>query len=250
MRIHVIVGCREFLRPNLLNLESAEGLIPQEVRVARACWLSQGSGDQYHDFLQDEPGDTRTAVMAQALLEGFGSRFEPLLVLPELLDENAVPADQDRRSQRTVLAELLDSGHFDRLVLYGLALSSRLDPDRCWAAPAAIDTPSVAKNIDHMRAEFAERMAPDSVATQIIELECELPCYTELANNALCNRFAHALELQMLDDGWSSDSVVLKQAILRILDDWNSRGMYVRLPLKQEDFDRFTDLLYRQLRRT
>ena len=114
----------------------------------RAYWLARNCGDSYHDFLQDEPGDRRTAVMAEAINDGFGTRFEPLVVLSEMLGKDGQDDHTDQRSQYSVVTEMLSSGYFDQLRLYGLALPAAADPEGAWAESALILTPDVAEDIE------------------------------------------------------------------------------------------------------
>ena len=89
MQLHVLAGCHALLRPAFLDGTQSAGLIGERVRAATAFWLSSRCGRYYHDFLRDSPQDLRVKVFATSLMENFGSRFEPLVVLPEFLEETA-----------------------------------------------------------------------------------------------------------------------------------------------------------------
>lgn len=252
MRIHVLAGCRDLLQPEILAPEVVANLIGPNVRVAKAYWLSQRCGDRYHDFLQDKLGDRRTDVMAQALKDGFGTRFEPMLVLADLLDESepdnqrAAP-DSDRRSQHEVLSEVLSSGHVRRLQLHGLALLSKADPEGSWAVPAGIIVDTVRERVERLRAVVADHLETDAVTTRVHEVSPDLSVFATLYNNALCNLFARRLESRMTENGWVVDFEALAKAISRILSDWSGKGVYLGLTLGQDHLEGMTDLLFKRL---
>jgi hypothetical protein len=231
----------------MLIPEVVAGLIGPDVRVAKAYWLARNVGDEYHDFLQEEPDDRRTVVMAEAMKDGFGTRFEPLLVLPELLDEDDSRDHPERRSQRAVLSEILACGYFEHVSLYGVALSPKSDPQGVWAEPAEIVTPVVAERIENLRAVFTAEIDPGSIATQVIEVSPDLPDFNVLFNNALCNSFASYLQPRMLDAGFAPDVGALAGAICGIVTEWNDRGMFVSWPLSKDHFNGLADTLYNSL---
>ena len=130
MHLHVLTGCRDLLKPDILTPEATADLIGPDVRLPHAYWISPKSGNRYHDYLQEKSGDRRTAVMAEALKDDFGSRFAPLLVLADLLDDKTHDDQREshdgavnRRSQLTVLSEILACGQVRKLELHALALS-------------------------------------------------------------------------------------------------------------------------------
>jgi len=251
-----LAGSRDLFKPELLAPEIVADLIGPRVRLPQAYWISPTCGDRYHDFLQDEPGDRRTAVMAEALRDEFGTRFEPLLVLADLLDET-MHDDQraspdtafDRRSQLTVLGEILACGHVRDLHLHGLALPSKADPDGSWAVPAGILPGAVRNRIERLRAAVAAHMESDAVEAHVMEVTPDLPAFNTLYNNAICAQFAYRLEPRLLELGWSSDSEELALAISEILSDWNAKGIFLGLPLLPAHLDRMTELLYKNLLR-
>jgi len=256
VRIHVLAGCRDLLKPEILAPEVVADLIGPNVRVANAYWISPRCGDRYHAFLQDEPGDRRIAVMAQALKDGFETRFEPMLILADLLDEGKPDNERgspggppDGRSQREVLSEILDTGHVRRLQLHGLALPSKADPDGSWAVPAGIDQSSVRERIERLRAVVADHLETDAVTTRVLEVNPDHSVFGSFYNNALCNQFARRLEPRMLEHGWAPDFEALAGAISSILSDWNGKGMYVGLPLREDHLESMTDLLFKRLLR-
>lgn len=254
MRLHVLTGCRELLQPEFLPSETAASLIGPAVRVATAYWISPGYGNKYHGFLQDEPGDCRTQAMALSLKDEFGARFEPLLILTELLDE--IDADEQRelpaataarRSQLTVLSEILACGHIRQLRLYGLALPAKADPDGYWAVPAGIVPGMVRDRIERLRTSTAINIVPEGVETRVIEATTDLSIFSVLYNNSLCNHLALRLAPRLSEHGWTCDLETLAGAIFKILANWNKKGIFLTLPLHADHLDAMTDLVCKRL---
>lgn len=252
MRLHVLAGCRELLQPEFLSPEIAADLIGPRVRVATASWVFPQSGNYYHTFLQDHPEDCRTKVMALALKDEFGTRYEPLLVLPELLDE-VKPDEQrallattiDRRSQLAVLSEILACGHVRQLQLYGLALPAKADPDGSWAVPAGIVPDAVHNRIERLAS--AVDIGPDAVETRVIEAAQDLSAFTTLYNNSLCNHLVRRLAPRFHERGWTCDVETLAGAVSRILAAWNRKGIFLTLPLRSDHLDAMTALVYEKV---
>ena len=256
MRIHVLAGCRDLLQPEILPPEMAADLIGPGVMLAQAGWIFPECGDRYHDFLQEKPGDRRVAVMAEALKDGFGTRFEPLLVLADLLDEmqhdsQRPPATtvEDRRTQYEVLAEILASGHVRQLQLHGIALPAKADPDGSWAVPAGIVPGTVRDRIERLRSAVTADTELDAVETRVVEVIPDFPVFNTTYNNALSSQFARRLQPRLIEHGWTLDTEALASAIIGILLDWNSKGMFAGLPLCASHFDGMVDLLYERLLR-
>lgn len=254
MHLHVLAGSRDLLKPAILSPETTAELIGPEVRLPHAYWISPRCGDRYHDYLQDKPGDRRTVVMAEALKDDFGSRFEPLLVLADLLDnsmhdDRREPRDtaDDYRSQLTVLSEILACGHVRRLELHGLALSSKVDPDGFWTVPAGIVPSAVRERIEGLRSAVSDYIDSDVIATHVTEVTPDLSLFNTLYNNALCNQFARRLEPGLRDRGWSADTVALAGAISGILSDLNGSGLYLGLSLSKDHLEGIATLVYKRL---
>lgn len=250
----MLTGCRELLQPEFLPHEVTGDVIGPTVQVAKAYWISPGLGNKYHCFLQDEPGDRRTQAMALSLMEEFGTRIEPLLVLPELLDE--VDADEvrkppateaQRRSQRTVLSEILAFGNFRQLRLYGLALPTKADPEECWAVPAGIVPGTVRDRIEKLRTLCAIDMKPESIQAQVIEATPELPIFSTLYNNSLCNNLVLRLVPRLSEQGWTCEPETFACALFKILSNWNRKGIYPTLPLHAHHLDAITEFVYKRL---
>lgn len=248
MRLHVLAGCRELLLPEFLVPELATDLIGPQVRLATASWLSPKFGTRYHSFLQVERGDSRTKVMALALKDEFGTRFEPLLILPDLLNEidskqRNFPAT-DMRSQLNVLSELCSHGHLRQLRIYGLSLPVRADPDESWASPSLLLTPSVHGRMDQLGAAITADTGLDSLETDVIEVTSNLPAFATVYRNAISGQIAQRMMARLREQGWSADIETLAAAIAAIFADWQNSGISPALPLRAEHFNSMTEVVY------
>jgi hypothetical protein len=224
------------------------------VQTATTAWLSPDRGSDYHAVLQDEPGDRRTEIMALALRDGFGSRFEPLLILPDLLNEveargeRSVPAvAATRRSQLTVLSEIWTHGHLSQLRLYGLALPASADPEGSWAVPTGIVTSALHDRIERLRTFIVADAGPDAVETEVVEATPDLPVFGTLYDNSVCNQIVLRLVRRLREQGWSSDVEILSRTIGTILATWNKRGISPILPLRADDLDAMTRVVHAKL---
>jgi hypothetical protein len=254
MQLHVLAGCHELLRPAILTPEEAASLIGPHVKTATASWLSPRYGSHYHTFLQDEPGDFRTKVMAAALRDEFGTRFEPLLLLPDLLDEidltkraTSPSEDTNRRSQATTLLEIWSYGHFDRLRIYSLAVPVKADPDGCWAVTTGIATGPVRDRMENLRNTIATSIATDAIETRTLEATPDLSVFATLYNNSLGNHFALQLAPRLRQHGLTSDLETMPNAIVSILVDWSKKGISPSLSLRSRELDAMATAIYEKL---
>lgn len=248
MRLHVLAGCRELLLPELLAPELATDLIGPQVRLATAFWLSPKCGTHYHSFLQVEPGDSRTKVMALALKDEFGTRFEPLLILPDLLNEidsqeRFLPA-ADTRSQLNVLAEICSHGQLRQLRLYGLALPVRADPDGSWASPSGFLTPAVRERMDRLGVVVTAETRPDWLEFEVIEVTSDLPAFATVYRNAISSQITQRMMARLREQGWTADIATLASTIAAILADWEKSGISPALPLGADHFNAMTEIVY------
>ena len=250
MHLHVLTGYPEFLRPAILPREEIGGLIGEDIRAVTAYWLTPKCGDQYHDFLQEEPDDIRTTVIADAMRDDFGARFEPLLVLTDLLTDDASSNGDDRRSQMSVLSEILGSDHFDQVTLYGFAFPEDADPDGCWAAQLEVSSGQAGKRLERICAALTEAPGPESITYQIREVLPEMNGFSTLYNNAVSNALTRRLESQFEAAGWQTANDELTNAVFGLLAQWNDSGLYVGQPLSKDHFGSLADTLYGQLLRT
>jgi hypothetical protein len=254
MRLNVLAGSRDLLRPEILDSEVVGDLVGPCIKTVTAYWIWPEYGDHYHDFLQHKPGDSRNAVMAAAIRDGFGSRYQPLLVLADLLSECALGARvegedtaADRCSQLAVISEILGSGYVRNLCLHGVSLPPDSDPDGCWAMPAGIVTETVREQMKELQAELSNHVEADAITTDVIEVTPELPAFRSLYDNALCNQFARRLEPRLRERGWAPDTDSVAGALSAIVDAWNEQGMSLGLPFRQHHFESMTELLFKSL---
>lgn len=255
MRMHVLTGCSELLQPRILTAEEAQSLIGPRVRTASASWLGACTEGTYHAALQEQPGDNRTSVMAQALNEEFGGRFEPLLVLPKLLDEAEsggngsppTPPAAGKRSQVTVLCEIGTHGHPGEIRLYGLGLPDDVDPEQSWAVPAGIVASKVHARIDKLSGNGIAQAATGAVDVRVIEATPDLPAFPILYTNAICNQLAQRLLPRFHALGWAADEGVLSKAIAVVVKDWDKKGLAPGLSLRAGDLDAMADLVFKKL---
>ena len=142
LRLHVLAGCRDLLRPTPLSGEALAELLGPNLGIATAYWLSPRCGQFYHDFLFDQPEDTRVAVFAAALCDNFGNRAAPLVILPELLAAadgpgvaTAEATGPARRGMIEVVSEIWHRIPAEALVLHAVALPEGTgNGDGDWAA--------------------------------------------------------------------------------------------------------------------
>lgn len=254
MRLHVLAGCRDLLYPDILSPEAVADLISPGVMAARAYWLSPNAGDRYHTFLQDNAGDRRVSVLAEALYDGFGTRNEPLLVLADLLDESRHYDEPDspevaegRRTQRAVVAEILEAGHVQELCIYGVALPSKSDPDDAWAVPAGLVPGIVRERIESLREGLGGDFDADAIVTRVIETTPDIPLFNKLLNNGVSNQLARHLQPRLREHGWETDLPALAQAVSDVLTTLNSRGLYAAVPLRPAHFAEMAELVLKRL---
>ncbi len=254
MQLYVLAGSRDLLRPEIVAPEVVSRLVGPSIKAVPAYWLWPESGDHYHDFLQDNPADNRNAVIAEAMKDGFGSRFQPLLVLADLLDECVAGAPvendntaADRRTQLGVVSEILGSGHVRSLHLYGVSLPPDTDPDGCWAVPAGIITDSVRRQVEELRGELSSYLNEDAITTDVIAMTPELPAFRTVYNNAHCNQFARRLEARLREQGWAPNNDGVAAAISAILAAWDEQGMSLGLSLRRDHVEGMAELLFQNL---
>lgn len=247
MQIHVLTGYSEFLRPEIIAPDEFESILGSKIRAVSAYWLSRGSGDQYHDFLQEHPGDRRTAVIADAIHDGFGARFEPLLILDGLLADRPAVDEAEKRSQELVMAEILASGHFDRISLYALAFPEDVDPEGCLADHLESTSAEALERLDRVCATLSESVGPVSTSNQIVEVGPGMQCFDHLYNNVVSNALARSLEKRLRDVGWRADNKALAKTVFSFLSNWNDSGLYVEQPLGLANFQSMADILYGRL---
>ena len=252
MRLHILAGCRELLRPEILEPELAASLIGPQVRIATAFWLSPKCGQRYHGFLQDEPGDRRTKVMASALRDEFGDRFEPLLVLPDLLDEfeskrsTSSLKSATTRSQQTVLSEILTYGNVGQVRLYGLALPAEAGSEDSWENPGGLVTDKVRQRIGRLCTNIVAQTGAEDVDTEVIEASPDSSVFETLYRNAICNQIALRLTSRLHEQGWNSDVETLAAAISDTFSNWQKKGVVPHSPMHGKKLDAMTEIIHKK----
>jgi hypothetical protein len=252
MIVHVLSGCRRLLAPERLEPEAAISLIGPGIRIPSGGWISRAANDHYHSYLQDERHDRRTEVMAIALREEFGTRNEPLLILPGLLDEIAAddlestqPGAGSRRTQWHVLSEILESGYVDQMRLYGVAIPAKADPDGVWAVPAGMVPGTVRSRIEQLRESLEGTLA--NVETRVIEATPDLETFETLYSNALSNALSERLAPKLEQHGWRVDPTALPGVVSRILIERRISGLSPSLPLTTATIDEIGALIEKTL---
>ena len=202
MRLHVLAGSAELLRPAVLGQDLAARLFGPDVRLAAAGWaagwLERNSDDPYHDFLRDGPGDRRVEIFARALRQDFGARFAPLIVLPDLLSEAPALAaaegtgPDERLSGLAVLERLWAHGGSDAIRLTAIALPAT-GPEGVWDDAGTVLAPGAAVALEALRTACMARGLPaHAVETQVIEMGPERGVLAVPWRNALAGRLAAA----------------------------------------------------------
>lgn len=253
MRLNVIGGSRELLLPYHLKPELLESILGDEVRVARARWISHKCGERYHNFLQDEPRDTRTRVMGQAIRDEFGARYEPLVILPELLDElapygKAAPvADADvSRTQQSVLREIMESGDVREIRIVALALPANVDPEGAWAVRDGITSTAMKERLEKLRASDIASLT-EKLQLEVLRIEPEDPDFSTVYNNALSQYAVKRLSPQLRESGWIGQEEKMAAAIGQRLLKWNESGLFLQVPLHHDHLDTITNALLNSL---
>lgn len=270
MRLHVLAGSLNLLRPDLVPAERSAEIIGPGIRVATAFWLSQRCGKFYHDFLledgTEEPGDRRLETFALSLRDNFGQRCAPLMVMPDLLGEAAIspaaespaPADDIDDSARdhschralgTLLA-IWQMASAERLVLHALALPGQVDADGSWAGEML--KPRMHARLDALRAALGARGIDNGlVETRVTEIRPEMPEFDRILRNALANRIVPKVRDRLAGAGLGSEFTHLRSAIVGILQGWEHSGILpFRDPvpaLGQAALDRLSERIGEQL---
>lgn len=244
-RLHLLAGCRNLLAPAPLPSEEIVRLLGKKrVQGATAFWLSARCGPFYHDFLLEAEGDTRVAVFARSLTEDFGSRVEPLVVLPTLIAEatGALPPAHGMRGAPGVLLEILRSQPSLDLVLHAFALPASVDADGSWAGSAELLAPQARGRLDGLRASLAaEGQDPGRIRIRVTEASRKAPGFEALLRNALSCEIAKRLAPDLATAGLGVDFPQLETAIARILANWSAAGQPPAPSLGASELDRLSE---------
>jgi hypothetical protein len=232
MRLHILAGCRALLAPAALPGEQVAGLLGDGIRIATANWLSQRCGQVTHDFLLDteETGqkDARVRVFAQSLKENFGHRFEPLIILPDLVSEvsGGVPPEHGRRGALELLLEICRLRPAARFVLHALVLPKSVDADGSWAAAGELLLAQARGRLDGLRATLAgQGLDPERIEIRVTEAPRDTPEFGQLLRNAVSCQVARQLRPGFARSGLGTDEPRLEGHIAQILTDWSQAGI-------------------------
>ena len=248
MRLHVLAGCRELLLPDSLEAELAASLVGPKIRLATAFWLSPKCGRHYHLFLQDSPGDRRTHVLALTLGEDFGKRFEPLLVLPDLLNEvesrSSVTSSRGAnvRSRMTVLSEVTGYGTVKQIRLHALAFPAEMDSSGIAAGGSV--TEEVRDRLSKLCIEWISQTGAENVDTNVIEVTPESPAYKRILHNAVSSQVATRLASRLNKQYWMADAESLAIAVSHLLSDWQKKGVVPVSTINGKQIDALTEIIH------
>lgn len=243
MRLHVLVGAQRLLYPNLVGAEITQEIIGGRSRVASAFWLSPRCGKYYHDFLLDEPEDQRVAVFSASLVQDFGKRCEPLLILPDLVNA-AQPSflpTKDRRHPLEVLAAISAYLTPSELILHAAGLPSRLDRERVWTEGLDICIPDVAQALEALRMA-CERLGveADRVSARALEVAPGQPGFEPLYRNAVAHALADRLQAKAEAEGFTVDIERALVATRETFDAWGRTGLFLSRMLDSAQLESLT----------
>lgn len=237
MRIHILAGCPALLGPEKLPAALLAELIGPQLRPATAFWLAPQLGEFYHDFLLDPVEDGRIEVFAMALRDNFGMRFEPLLVLAELM---AAPEDADGPQPRDVLHALALHHPAAGLVLHALCLPGELDGGDGWVAAAEMNAACLQVRLDALRADLGAAK-PDVIAAEVHEIRPEHPAFAALFRNAAAHQITARAEARLKAAGLAAEPPRFGQSASRALCAWSGAGIGLPRPLGTQDLDRLAE---------
>jgi hypothetical protein len=244
MRLHVLAGCRALLIPSALRATQVPDLLDEPtIQVATAFWLSPRCGRFYHDFLLEAEHDARISVFAQSLRENFGSRFEPLVVLPDLIVETtgAIPPERGSRGTLGVLLELCKAQP-GGIVLHALVLPDGVDADGSWAGPNELLASQARGRLDGLRATLAASgLDPDSIEIRVTTVARTAPAFMQLFRNALSCQIAMRLRSGLAKEGLGADVPRLEVAIAQLLSGWGEAGIMPADALGADSLASLTD---------
>jgi hypothetical protein len=243
MRLHVLAGSSDLLRPAVLEQEQVARLFGPEVRLATARWLELGPDVVYHDFLRDEARDRRIETFARALRQDFGTRSAPLIVLPDLLSEAAAPeaASEGRLSGPAVLERIWAHDGSDTILLSAIALPVA-GPGGIWEGTGILLAPGAAASLDALRTACLARGIPAcAVETQVIELGPERGTSAAPWRNALAGRLATHLESRLAAAALTLDPGPGRAALVSLLEVWSRAGIEPAFDPRREDFARLAE---------
>jgi hypothetical protein len=232
MRLNVLAGCRELLRPGPIEAARLAALAGPEVRGVAAPWLAPRCGRFTHDFLLDEP-DGRIEVFARALADNFGARLAPLVVLPELLDE----AEAGRGPSLSALAAIWAGAPLDGLTLHAIALADETRPAAGWTG-TGVRAAQAGAALAALASAAGRHGVPEArIETRVIPAGPETPEFELVFRNLLANRLAARLCEALAPTGLLMDPRVGAQAVQARLEAWARGGLLPDPVLEDDRFD-------------
>lgn len=245
MRLHLLAGAHSVLTPAALYSEQILALLNNEkIQAATAFWISARCGRFYHDFLFEAEDDQRVAIFAQSLRDNFGHRFEPLIILPDLISETtaALPLRDESRGAFEVVLDICRHQSEPHLVLHALVLPESVDADGSWAGSSEIIAPQVRGRLDGLRAALlAAGQDQSSIEVCITEAKRGTEGFAKLFRNAVACQIAKKLEPRLTDGGLEVHMPRLEIAIEQRLALWDTDGILPARSLGAVDLERLAD---------
>ena len=246
MRLHVLAGCRDLLRPETLPKEELAALFGPRLRIATAFWLSPRCGPYYHDFLLEPVEDRRVEVFARALRDNFGDRFEPLITLPDLLGGASAAAPEAPQAARAMLLELWRHQPAEAMVLHAVALPDGLDGGDGWVRESGLLAPATRDRLERLRAAFAEGGVP-AVASAVTEVGPDQPGFAVLLRNAVAQQVALRIGPRLVEEGLHAEPAMLQAPAARVLAGWHRTGITPARPIDRQSLDRLSGRILQTL---
>jgi hypothetical protein len=240
MQMHALAGSRDLLVPEFPDPVALARLIGRNIRIPGAAWLIPDAAPGSHDFLLDEPGDRRVEVFAQSLKDGFGTRFEPLVILPGLLDR-----EQDataRRKPLDVLVGIWKAHPAERLDLHALALPAGVDPDGVWAAEAGLLAPQAHARLEDLASRCIDAgVRSGAIEATVTEVSPEQPVFPVILRNAVTAQVVERIGAKTAREGLAAAPAGLAGAVSGVLQAWAQAGLGPAAALGGADFERIAD---------
>lgn len=229
MRLHVLAGSGALLRPEPVPAGPLAALTGPRTRPVTAYWFSRHCAPGLYDFLLEPVRDGRIQVLAHALRENFGTRAEPLLVMPGLLD--ARPPAAPMRAPRAVLREIWSHRPAAELALRALALPEGIDGGDGWAGDAGLLAEAVHHRLDALRAEIGETAGDASISVGVIEPRPEDPGFATVLRNAVAHQVTAQAAPHLAEAGLAAGPAALRTAVAGLLAAWEADGLHPVRPL-------------------
>lgn len=147
LNVHLLLCDPALLRPGRPSAIDMAQAIGEQVHAAPADWLSPGIADHDHDFLLEDEGDRRLAVMAHTLVTDYGTQAEPCLILSCVMTSRCAAAIP---MLTTLTGELDRLGALPRFTVHAVSLRHYEDP-----IPRLLDLVSEMRGCN-LKAEMAD----------------------------------------------------------------------------------------------